>query len=170
MAYPYEYLSHNNFQEPLNLTKEDLWSTLKQTTPPDEEINRKQEISKTYDLKYGQELTILYLKMDVLQSADIFENFVEKSTLEYGINPLYSYSLPGYIWKAGLKITNIKWDFIRDEELILLLENNIRGGLSSVMGDRYIEADENTNFYTLMQIIFMDGPWVNTFLLETLKR
>ena len=44
LAYPYEYLTHSIFQEPLNLTKEDFWSTLKQTTPPDEEINRTYEI------------------------------------------------------------------------------------------------------------------------------
>ena len=40
--------------------------------------------------------------MNVLQIADAFENVVEKSTLEYGINRLYPYSLPGYTWKAGL--------------------------------------------------------------------
>ena len=106
---------------------------------------------------------MFYLQMDVLQSAVVFENFVEKATLEYGINPLYSYSPPGYTWKAGLKLTNIKLDFIKDthitqstfgasgtakltscKHLLLLLENNIRGGISSVMGDRYIESDENT--------------------------
>ena len=82
--------------------------------------------------------------MDVLQLADVFENFVEKSTLEYSINSLYSYSLPGYTWKAGLKITKIKLDFKKDKELLLPLENNIRGGISSVMGPRYIESDEIT--------------------------
>ena len=46
LAYPYEYLNLSNMQEPLNLTKEDFWSTLIQTTPPDEEINRTQEIIK----------------------------------------------------------------------------------------------------------------------------
>ena len=43
LAYPYEYLNLDNFQEPLNLTKEDFLSTLKLETPPDEEINRTQE-------------------------------------------------------------------------------------------------------------------------------
>ena len=93
-AYPYKYPNLSNTQEPLNLTKEDFWSTLKQKTPPDEESNRTQEIKK--NVKNGQELTMIYLKMDVLQLADVFENLVEKATLEYGINPLYSYSLPGY--------------------------------------------------------------------------
>ena len=83
LAYPCEYLSHNNFQEPLNLTKEDFWSTLKQTSPLDEESNRTQEIIEKYDLMNGQELTMLYLEMDVLLLADIFENLVEKATLEY---------------------------------------------------------------------------------------
>ena len=44
LAYPYEYFNLDNFQEPLNLTKEDFWSTLKQEIPPDEEINHTQNI------------------------------------------------------------------------------------------------------------------------------
>ena len=87
---------------------------------------------------------MLYLKMDALQLADVFEIFVEKSTFEYSINPLCSYCRPGYTWKASLKITKNKLDFIKDNHLPLILENNIRGGISSVMGPRYIESDENT--------------------------
>ena len=83
---------------------------------------------------------MLYLKLDVLQLADVFENFVEKSTLMYGINPLYSYSAPSYTWKAGLKMIKIKLDLIKDKHLLLLLENNIRGGISSVMSDRYVQS------------------------------
>ena len=150
LAYPYEKFTLDNFQEArsfaLNLTKEDFWSTLKQTTAPDVETNRTQEIIKKYNPKNGQELTMLYLKMDVLQLADVFENFVEKSTLEYGINPLYSYSLPVYTWKVGLKLTNINLDFIKDTEFLLLLETNIRGGIPSVIEPRYIKSDENTKF------------------------
>ena len=43
-----------------------------------------------------------------------------------------------------LKLTKIKLDFIKDKQLLLLLENNIRGGISSVMGPRFIESNENT--------------------------
>ena len=69
---------------------------------------------------------MLYLKMDVIQLTDIFESFVQTSTEEYGIKVLYSFSAPGYTWKAGLKLTNIKLDFINNKHLLLLLENNIR--------------------------------------------
>ena len=60
----------------------------KKSYPSDEEINRTLEIIEKNDMMNGQELTMLYLKMDVLQLADVFENFVEKFTLMYGINPL----------------------------------------------------------------------------------
>ena len=73
----------------------------------------------------------------------MYLKFVESSTQEYKINPLYSYSLPGYTWKAGLKLTNIKLDYTKCKELLLLLENNIRGGISSVMGNRHVQSDEN---------------------------
>ena len=88
LAYPYEVFALSKFQDSLNLTTEDFWSLLKQTTPPDEEIKRTQEIIlKKYDLKNGQELTILYLKMDVLQKTDLFENFVEEATASILCNP-----------------------------------------------------------------------------------
>ena len=50
LAQPYLNFTHNNFQKPLNQTKNDFWSTLKQTTPQDEEINRTPEIKKKYDI------------------------------------------------------------------------------------------------------------------------
>ena len=158
LAYPYEYLNLDNFQEPINLTKEDYWSTLTQSYSSDDDIKRTQELIDKNKIENGRELTMLYLKMDVLQLANVFENFVESSTREYKINPLYSYSLPGYTWKAGLKLTNIKLDFIKDtaklpsgKELLLLLENNIRGGISSVMGDRHVQSNENK------QILYFDA-------------
>ena len=150
LAYPYEKFNLNKFQEPLNLTKEDYWSTLTQSYSCDD-IKRTQQLIDKYNITTPQQLTMLYLKMDVLQLTDVFENFVQTSTEEYGINPLYSFSAPEYTWKAGLKLTNIKLDFIKDKHLLLLLENKIRGGISSVMGDRFVESNENK------QILYIDA-------------
>ena len=124
LAYPYEKFNLENMSQPLKSTKEDHWSTLTQFYPSDDDIKRTQEFIEKYKIKNEQELTMLYLKVDVLMLGDVFENFVEKSTLMYGINPLYSYSAPGYTWKAGLKLTNIKLDYIREKEFLLLLEKN----------------------------------------------
>ena len=41
-------------------------------------------------------------------------------------------------------MTKIKLDFIKDKDLSLLLENNIRGGIPSVKGDHNVKFDETT--------------------------
>ena len=69
----------------------------------------------------------------------------------YEISPLYFVSLPGYTWTCGLKYTNIRLQTLQDKDMILLLENDIRGGVSGVMGDRYVKSDKNKN------IIYFDA-------------
>ena len=80
----------------------------------------------------------MYLKSDVLLLARVFEKFRKVSVTEFDINPLYFVSLPGCTWECGLKYTGINLQTLQDKDLILTLENNICGGVSSVMGDRYV--------------------------------
>ena len=145
LAYPYEYFnSIDDYKKPVhNLKKEDFFSKLKNKCPDDEEIQRTKEIIEIFNIKDGKELTELYLKSDVFLLADVFEKFIKISVEEFGINPLYCVSLPGYTWQCGMKYTDINLQTLQDKEMILLLENNIRGGISSVMGDRYIKSDDN---------------------------
>ena len=145
LAYPYEYFNSIDDYKKLvhNLENKDFFSKLKNKCPDDKEIDRTREIIKKFNIKNGKELTELYLKSDVILLADVFEKFIKVSVNEFGINPLYCVSLPGYTWQAGIKFTEINLQTLQDKDMILLLENNIRGGISSVMGDRYIKSDEN---------------------------
>ena len=94
-------------------------------------------------MKNGEELTEIYLKNDVLLLSCVFGKFIKVSVNEYGINPLFCVSLPIYTWQCGLKHPGINLQTLQDKDKILLLENNIRGGIISVMGDRYVESDDN---------------------------
>ena len=145
LAYPYEYFnSIDDYKKPVhNLENKDFFSKLKNKCPDDKEIDRTREIIKKFNIKNGKELTELYLKSDVILLADVFEKFIKISVEEYGINPLFCVSLPGYTWQCGLKYTGINLQTLQDKDMILLLEKNIRGGISSVMGDRYIKSDKN---------------------------
>ena len=80
----------------------------------------------------------------------MFEKFIKVSVNEFDINPLYCVSLPGYIWHCGLKYTRINLQRLQDKDFLLKLENNVRGGSSSVMGDRYVKSDEKK------KILYMD--------------
>ena len=63
--------------------------------------------------------------------------------MEFDGNLLYRVNLPGYTWQCDLKYTGINLQTHQDKVLVLLRENNIRGGVSSVMGDRYVKSDDD---------------------------
>ena len=108
---------------------------MKNECPDDDEIERTRESIKLFDIKNGEELTILHCKGDVILLADVIEKFVKVFFEEYGINPLYCVNLPGFTYQCALKYTIIKLQTLQEKDMILLIENKIRWGISSVMGD-----------------------------------
>ena len=145
LACPYEYFnSIEDYNRPVNnLENKKFFSKLKNKCPDDKKIDRTREIIKKFDIKDGKQLTELYCKNDVLSITCVFEKFIKVSQNEFGISPLYFVSLPGYTWECGLKCTNIKLQTLQDKDMVLFLENGIRGGISGVIGDRYVKSNEN---------------------------
>ena len=84
--------------------------------PDDNEIKRTKEIIKSFNIKNGEELTRLYLKIDVLLLACVFEKFIKVSINDFDINPLYCVSLPGYTSQCGLKYKRINLQTIQDKD------------------------------------------------------
>ena len=72
-----------------------------------------------------------------------FEKFLKASLSEFILNALYCVSLPGYTWECGVKYTGINLQTLQDRDLIVLVENIVRRGISSVMEERYVKSDEN---------------------------
>ena len=52
-------------------------------------------------------------------------------------------SVHSYTRKCGLKYTGFNLQTLQGKEMVLVHENNFRGGKGSVMGDRYVKSDEN---------------------------
>ena len=90
----------------------------------------------------------------MLLLSDFFEKFKNTCKKASGNNPLYSYRTPSFTWKAGLKITGVKLDYITDDRLRLLLENNMRGGPCSCMGNRYVKRGERKIVYEDMNNMY----------------
>ena len=153
IAHPYEYFnSLDDYQKPgEDLKKDDLFSKLKNDYPSDEEIERTMDIIKIFNIENGEELTQIYLKSDVLLLLCAFGRLIKVSVNGFGFNPLCCVSLPGYTWQCGLKYTGINIQTLQDKDVILLLENNIRGRISPAMGDIYVKSDESK------KIIYMDA-------------
>ena len=133
------------------MAKGDFFSNIKNKCPSDDEIQRTEEIIKILVIKNGEELNKLYLKSDVYFLADVFEKLNKTSIEQKGNNPLFCVSIPGYTWQCTMKYTNNNSQTLQDKDLILTLENNTRGGIGSIMGDRYVKSDDNK------KILFFDA-------------
>ena len=72
--------------------------------------------------------------------ADIFENFRNMSLKTYELDPPYFVSLPGFAWHACLKITGVKLELITDINMLLMIEDGMRGGACDVVRS-YAEAN-----------------------------
>ena len=79
-----------------------------------------------FKIKNLEEITRVYSKSEVLLLTLVFEKIIEVSNNEFGINPLFCFSLPAYAWQGGLKYTGTNLETVKDKEIFLLLENNIR--------------------------------------------
>ena len=86
--------------------------------------------------------------------TDIFQKYIDASKKAISINPIYSYSTPSFTGKAGLKMTGVKLGYITYDKLRFLLENNMKGGPSSCMGNRYVKRGERKILYEDMNSLY----------------
>ena len=71
----------------------------------------------------------LYVQTDTLLLEDVFEKFRDKCIEIYGLDPSYFYSAPGLAWQACLKNTEVKLEVLTDYQMLLMIEEGIRGGM-----------------------------------------
>ena len=57
----------------------------------------------------------------------MFENFSNKCTEIYGLDPVYFVSAPGLAWQSCLKKTEVKLDLLIDYDMIFMIKKGIRG-------------------------------------------
>ena len=70
----------------------------------------------------------------------MFENFRDMCLKEYELDPAHFLSLPGLAWQACLKKTNIELELLTNYDMLLMVEEGIRGGICHSI-HRYAKAN-----------------------------
>ena len=70
----------------------------------------------------------------------MFQNFRDMCLKEYELDPAHFLSLPGLAWQACLKKTNIQLELLSDYDMLLMVEEGIRGGICHSI-QRYAKAN-----------------------------
>lgn len=87
------------------------------------------DIYKQFNCKSLDDYVKLYLRIDVLLLAEVFEKFIKVSSQRYRLNPCWFYTMPGYSWACSFLMTGQNLDLLHTPELIeFFLDNSIRGG------------------------------------------
>ena len=90
-----------------------------------EDYTHAQKVWKVFNVKSMRDYRDLYLKMDVLLSADVFENFREMCLKNYKLDPTHYFTASGLVWDAALKTTGITLDLLTDYDILLMVEKVI---------------------------------------------
>ena len=130
-VYPYDYMnSFDKFNDERLPSKEQFYSRLTEEDITNDDYNKAKQVWKHFDIKNMGEYHDLYLKTDVLLLTDVFENFRDMCLSYYGLDPVYSYTLPNFAFDAMLKLTGIEIDLVYDQEMYEIIEAGLRGGMT----------------------------------------
>ena len=141
--FPYEWFdSIDKLHETTLPPKEKFYSKLKQSDITDKEYKQAIDCWKDIKCETIKDYRMLYLKTDVLLSVDVIEKFRAMCLEYYEIDPCYTYSTPGLTWLCGLKYTNVRLKYYKENTVNIYdtIQHGIRGVLASVLGDCHVKC------------------------------
>ena len=97
-------------------------------------------VFKVFKLEKLGDYHDLYVQSDTLLLADVFNNFRDMCLKEYELDLAHFLSLPGLAWQACLRKTNIELELLTDYNMLLMVEEGIRGGICHSI-HRYAKAN-----------------------------
>ena len=163
-VYPYEYMDNwERFNEMSLPSKESFYSNLNMENIDDIDYRHGNNVFKRFKLKNLGEYHDLYVQSDTLLLADVFENFRNKCLEVYELDPSHFLSLPGLAWQACLKNTNVKLELLTDYDMLLIVEEGIRGGICHSIhryakaNNKYMENYDENKESSYIQ--YLDGNW-----------
>jgi hypothetical protein len=132
-VYPYDWVDCLSKLDEHNLPpKEAFYSRLNDSGISDDDYEHAQTVWKEFGCKTFRDYHDLYNVSDVLLLADIFENFRDVCMKHYKLDPAWYYTSPGLAWDAALKLTDVELELLNDYDMILMIKQGIRGGISTI--------------------------------------
>ena len=114
-VFPYEYIkSGEELNETQLPSKDSFLGKLRGDGISDVEYTHAHNVCNAFEINTMWDYHDLYLITDVLQLADILINFKKTCLESYNIDPLHSFTLPGFAWEAALKMTDVELDLLSD--------------------------------------------------------
>ena len=106
----------------------------------DEDYAHVQKVLKVFEIKNFAENHDLHVQSNTLLPANVFENFRDRCIDTYKLDPAHFLSAAGLAWQACLKKTRVKLELLTDNDMLMMVEKGIRGGMCHAIY-RYVKAN-----------------------------
>ncbi len=142
--YPY---SHMDGPERFNETKLPEFSMWKNSLSGDEisitqsEFEQALKVFNSFKCRNLKDYHDLYLTVDTLQLACVFEQFRRTPHKSYGLDAAQYFSASNLSGDAYLKLCDARIELITNREHLEIAENLKRGGVASVFSNRFFQAN-----------------------------
>ena len=160
-VYPYEYMDGwDKFNEKLIPSKESFYSSLTLENITEIDYIHANNVFKKFKLNNLGDYHDLYVKSDTLLLADVFENFRKACIETYELDTAHLISLPGLAWQACLKKTGVELELLTDYDMLLMIEEGIRGRICHAVhrhakaNNIYIKEYDQSNESSYIQYLF----------------
>ena len=132
-VFPYSYFdSLSKLQETSLPPQMDFKNDLNGEECSEEDYHFAQRAWLEFDCQSFGDYLMVYLKLDVLLLACVFEKFRQKTLEQDGLDPVHFVSLPGLTFLSAFKMTGEHIDLLNDLEMYTFFERGIRGGMTFV--------------------------------------
>ena len=132
-VFPYSYFnSLSKLQETSLPPRSAFRNDLSGEECSEEDYRFAQRAWQEFDCQSFGDYLMVYLKLDVLLLACVFERFRQKTLEQDGLDPVHFVSLPGLSFLSAFKMTGEVIELIKDLEMYTFFERGIRGGMTFV--------------------------------------
>ena len=127
--FPYQFMdSVEKLSYPTIPPKQEFYDNLKDKHISNEDYLHACKVFSVFGCRSFGDYVALYVKMDTLLLADVFETWRKICFDSYGLEVVKYVSLPSYSFDALFKMTGIEVDLISSVDMFNFINGSIRGG------------------------------------------
>lgn len=153
--FPYDYISSIDCLKETSLPHiSKFFNKLTGKECSQDDYNHAKSVWESFNCTSLNDYLIHYLKTDVLLLTDVFENFRKVCHTIFGLDPCHYFTAPGLSWDGMLKHTRVQLELLTDFEMIIFIQNGIRGGIvqcsqrhakanNKYMGSKYNKTEDS---------------------------
>jgi len=151
-VFPYDWFdSIENINAVSLPSKDEFYSKLNKKNISNDDYKLALKVWEKFKCQSFKDYHNLYLYINVLLLADVFENFRNVCFESYGLDPANYLTAPSLAWDAFLKKSQVKIELITDIEKYLMIEKGLHGGYSNIgsirdakSNNKYLHDFDNT--------------------------